>query len=222
MEIPVLDHGYVRLIDSMGGDLSIVRAARVSHKADWRAGADAGRDERLIQYLAAHEHMTPFEAVVITLEIKCPLAIARQFHRHRTQSINEVSARYAEVDREYYCPSPEMIGTSGGPNKQVRLLGEPDPRSAEVIRAACDAAFDRYKFLLAEGCSREIARLVLPLATYTRYFTTMNLRNLAHFIKLRTEEGAQWEAQEYGNAMLAIAREVAPLAVEALLPSSRR
>jgi thymidylate synthase (FAD) len=220
MKIDVLDKGYVRLVDSMGNDLSVVRAARVSHDADPRTGVDAGKDEKLIAYLAEHEHMTPFESIVLTLEIKCPIFIARQFHRHRTQSINEVSARYTQTHEEFYVPAPEHIGTASPTNKQGRVLGEQNINVHNRINIACMFAFDVYEKLIASGCPREVARAVLPLSTYTRYFTTMNLRNLVHFIKLRDHSTAQWEAQQYAQAMKQIAVSVAPISVSALLGHS--
>ena len=161
--------------------------------------------------------MTPFEAVTITLEIKCPIFIARQFHRHRTQSINEVSARYTEVHNEFYVPAPEHIGTASPTNKQGRVVGDSDINAHNRINIACMFAFDVYEKLIASGCPREIARTVLPLATYTRYFSTMNLRNLMHFIKLRDHSTAQWEAQQYARAMTDIAMSVAPISTGALL-----
>jgi thymidylate synthase (FAD) len=204
----------------MGDDLSVVRSARVSHDADPRTGIDAGKDEKLIAYLASHEHMTPFESVVLTLEIKCPIFLARQFHRHRTQSINEISARYTELPEEFYLPRPEHIGTQSPTNKQGRIIDKPNLDAHNKINVACLYAFDIYARLVDSGCPREIARTVLPMATYTRYFTTMNLRNYTHFIKLRDHHSAQWEAQQYARAMTQIAMAVAPASTGALLDMS--
>ena len=226
MKIDVLDLGYVRLVDHMGDDLSVVRAARVSHDADPRTGIDLKKDEKLICYLADHDHMTPFEAVVITMEIKCPIFIARQFHRHRTQSINEVSGRYTELPEEYYLPAPEKVGVQSSTNRQARVQVWSEEHTAagkEIrnrIENACNSAFLSYQHLIDKGCPRELARSVLPQATYTRYYSTMNLRNLAHFIRLREHHTAQWEAQQYARAMTQIAMSVAPISVGALLEIS--
>ena len=212
---PVLDHGFVRLVDHMGNDLSIVRAARVSHNADWRAGTDEGSDERLIRYLMKHRHSTPFEAVQFQFEIKCPIFIARQWHRHRTWTYNEISARYSELDEGYYCPSGDVIGLQSKENKQVRELGLINDDAAADIAMACRRAWDSYRDLLGSGVPRELARSVLPMATYTRFFGSVNLHNLLHFLELRLHQHAQWEIQQYALALFELARTVAPAALRA-------
>lgn len=221
--ISVLDRGYVRLIDWLGSDLSIARAARVSHSADWRAGKDAGSDERLIRYLMRNGHTSPFEAVVLTFEVKAPIFVIRQWHRHRTQSYNEVSARYTELPDEFYVPVPEDIGVPHPTNKQARIVGDEltdeqrdaAATSASIIRGACTGAFEVYHALLARGVPRELARGVLPVNTYSRMFTTVNLHNLFRFLRERLSPGAQLEIRRYAEALLTITEQVAPVAVAA-------
>lgn len=223
MQIDVLDKGYVRLVESMGSDLSIVRAARVSYNADWRAGTEEKSDERLLRYLWKHKHTSPFEAVTLTFEVKAPIFVFRQWHRHRTQSYNEVSARYTELMDEFYVPDPYSIGQQSKSNKQARELltsNEQGPqREKEVFtyEYACRRAFDLYHILLGEGegWPRELARMVLPLSTYSRMFTTMNLLNLFRFLTLRTHEHAQWEIRQYADALATCAETVSPIAVSA-------
>ncbi len=227
--INVLDHGYVRLVDYMGSDLSIARAARVSYDADWRAGEDEGSDKRLINYLWRNHHTTPFEAVTFTFEIKAPIFVFRQWHRHRTWSYNEQSARYTELCDEFYVPQPEHIGAQDPKNKQGRtidpgeagkavaaqLLFQARKVEAERVKNNMEAAFALYKQLLAENWPRELARLHLPLATYSRMFATVSLLNLFRFLTLRTDEHAQYEIRVYANALIELARIVAPVAVAA-------
>lgn len=217
--IKVLDHGYVRLVDSMGSDLSIVRAARVSYNAEWRTGDDSGSDERLLSYLLKNKHTSPFESVLFTFEIKCPIFIARQWHRHRTWSYNEVSARYTELPEEFYVPLPENVGMQSKDNKQVRDISVAvDNLShgyyvAHTIRHLAQRAFVVYQELLSQGCPRELARSVLPVATYTRFFGTVDLHNLMHFLDLRLHSHAQYEIQQYALAIVALIKDVVPVTV---------
>lgn len=219
MKIDVLDHGFVRLVDHMGDDLSIVRAARVSYDADWRAGTDTGSDERLIAYLVANKHTSPFEAVTFTFEVKAPIFIFRQWHRHRTWSYNEISARYTELDEGYYLPSPDKIGLQSKINKQVRDIpidGQPTPaqvNAAHLIGVACETAFQTYKTLLDLGVPRELARSVLPVAAYSRMFATVDLHNLMGFLRLRMHSHAQWEIRQYANALCDLAGSICPVAI---------
>lgn len=213
---PVLDHGYVRLIDSMGGDLSVVRAARVSHNADWRAGEDGASDAKLIRYLWAHKHTTPFEAATVTFEIKAPIFVFRQWHRHRTQSYNEVSARYTALPREFYIPAPEQIGQQSTSNKQGRQGSDIDRLAELALYAdACRRAGELYENLLEADWPRELARMVLPVSTYSRMFTTMNLLNCFRFLALRDGAHAQHEIRVYASAMLFLLADVAPNCVAA-------
>lgn len=214
-KINLLDHGFVRLVDSMGSDLSIVRAARVSYDADWRAGSDQGSDERLLHYLWKNHHTTPFEAVEFQFEVKAPIFVFRQWHRHRTWSFNELSARYRELPEEFYVPFPEKIGTQSTSNKQMRIEGEVNQMASDYIRVVCESSFKAYKRLLADGVPRELARSVLPLSTYSHMFAKVNLLNLLKFLTLRCDPHAQWEIQVYAEAMRELAREIVPVAVRA-------
>lgn len=214
----VLDHGYIRLVDSMGDDLSIVRAARVSYDAAWRAGEDSGSDNKLIRYLWAHKHTTPFEAVTLTFEVHAPIFVFRQWHRHRTWSFNELSARYRELPEEFYVPDPELIGTQAIKNKQGRDLGGDVGQRAEqaaFYRQECQRAFETYRSLLAEGWPRELARSILPVSTYSTMFATVNLLNLFRFLSLRNDPHAQYEIRVYANAMEEMAQSIVPIAVDA-------
>ena len=220
--INVLDHGFVRLVDSMGGDLSIVRAARVSYDAAWRAGEDTGSDNRLIRYLWRNRHTTPFEAVTLTFEVKAPIFVLRQWHRHRTWAFNEVSARYTELPEEFYVPDPAIIGVQSASSKQAREINPLAPISHAVRLVQCErvlqhnlSAFELYKSLLAAGWPRELARTVLPVATYSHMFATVNLLNLFKFLTLRSDAHAQHEIKVYADAMLKLVRAVAPVAVSA-------
>lgn len=217
----VLDHGYVRLVDHMGSDLSIVRAARVSYDAAWRAGDDQGSDERLINYLWSHRHTTPFEAVTFTFEIHAPIFVFRQWHRHRTWSFNELSARYRELPTEFYVPDAAQIGSQSTNNKQGRTLDGTD-RSEEMkqYRGSCLVAFDTYRTLLAAGWPRELARSVLPVSTYSTMFATVNLLNLLKFLTLRCDAHAQYEIRVYADAMLELIRPIVPVAAAAWVASN--
>jgi thymidylate synthase (FAD) len=215
----VLDHGFVRLVDSMGTDLSVVRAARVSYDAAWRAGEDHGSDRRLIKYLWAHKHTSPFEAVTFTFEVKAPIFVFRQWHRHRTWSFNELSARYRELPEEFYVPDPTVIGVQSINNKQGREL-QPDleqQRQAEleIFQAQCTAAFGVYRQLLAAAWPRELARSVLPVNTYSHMFATVDLLNLFRFATLRVDPHAQFEIRAYATAMIELIRPIVPVCVDA-------
>ncbi len=198
--IKLLDHGFVRLVDSMGSDLSIARNARVSYDADWRAGEDTGSDTRLINYLYNNGHNTPFEAVTFTFDVKAPIFVFRQWHRHRTQSFNELSARYRELPEEFYIPEAHLVGVQNADNKQMR-----DPLTPEEFEALPEDqrnhtnsmligmrnqnknAFRLYKQFIAEGVPRELARSVLPVSTYSHMFATVNLHNLFRFLAERLQ-----------------------------------
>jgi thymidylate synthase (FAD) len=220
--INVLDHGFVRLVDSMGSDLSIVRAARVSYDAAWRAGEDEGSDARLIRYLWKNKHTTPFESVELQFEVKAPIFVLRQWHRHRVWSFNELSARYRELPEEFYVPDPSQIGAQSPNNKQGRLIeqrGDEPCRMREIecgqARYAMELAFETYRELLDAGWPRELARSVLPVATYSHMFAKVDLRNLFGFLDLRADSHAQFEIRVYAEAMLELVRPIAPVAVSA-------
>lgn len=213
----VLDHGFVRLVDNMGNDTSIARSARVSYNAEAKAGKDKGSDAYLINYLYSAGHNTPFEAVTFTFEIKAPIFVIRQWHRHRTQSYNEVSARYTELPEEFYVPELDQITTQHTDNKQMRTTtkNESADQIQRILQSKNEAAFESYRLLLSLGTPRELARTVLPLGTYTHMFTTVNLHNLLKFIGERDHEHAQYEIQVYARAMLDLIHPIVPAAVAA-------
>lgn len=212
--ISVLNSGYVRLVSHMGDDLAIVRSARVSYNAEPRLD---GSDDKLIDYLLRNGHTSPFESVAFTFEVKAPIFVFRQWHRHRTWKYNEVSARYSELPAEFYVPEPQHVGIQSKTNKQGRELND----SGEKNRYLCDeiwmagtSAFKSYRLLLEAGCPRELARTVLPLNTYSRMFATVDLHNLFHFLKLRLHPHAQFEIRVYAEAMLKLITPIVPVAVK--------
>lgn len=215
---PVLNHGHVRLVEHMGSDLSVVRNARVSYDAEWRAGDDEGKDAKLIDYLVRNGHTSPLEAVKFTFDIKAPIFVLRQWHRHRTWSYNEVSARYTELPEQFYVPELEQITTQSSSNKQMRT-NEQHPEAEmwqKVVEGACSSAFLAYHEMLSAGVPRELARGVLPLNTYSHMFATVDLHNLAKFLKLRLHEHAQYEIRVYAQAMLELIEPLVPVTVAAL------
>lgn len=241
--IAVLDHGFVRLVSYMqpapktedfeditkaqegwSGDLEIVRNARVSYDADWRTTKEGGdKDEKLIGYMYHNKHTSPFEAMVFTFEIKCPLFIARQWHRHRTWSYNEVSARYTELPDDYYIPDASVIGQQDPKNKQARTFMEEDRNHVNQFHFRAQLAEHSknghalYQEALELGIPRELARTFLSVNTYTRYFGTVDLHNLIHFCLLRSDSHAQWEIQQYSNALIRLVKPVCPIAVGHLI-----
>ena len=194
-----------------------MRNARVSYDADWRAGEDTGSDTRLINYLYNNGHNTPFEAVTFTFDVKAPIFVFRQWHRHRTQSFNELSARYRELPEEFYVPTVEQITKQSTDNKQMRT--DEVHKDAELFRLMMrennEASFATYKQMIADGCPRELARSVLPVSTYSHMFATMNLHNLFRFLSERLHPHAQHEIKVYAEAMLKLIEPVAPVAVAA-------
>lgn len=212
---PVLDHGHVRLVDYMGDDLAIVRSARVSFNAAWRAGEEEASDIKLLNYLIKNGHTSPFEAVVLTFDIKAPIFVFRQWHRHRTWSYNEMSARYTELPEEYYVPQASHIGTQSTNNKQARDMGaevEASNYAWEISRYEfmCKQAFTVYKEHLARGWPRELARMVLPVSTYSQMFGTCDLHNLFQFLRLRLHPHAQYEIRVYAAVIMSILDQVVP------------
>lgn len=221
-KINVLDHGFVRLVEHMGSDLSIVRNARVSYDAEWRAGEDEGKDTKLINYLLKNHHTSPFEAVNFTFDVKAPIFVFRQWHRHRTWSYNEISARYAELPDDMYVPKPEQIGVQAAGNKQMRDMKEWTDAElgnaimcAGIIQAANESSYATYKRLISLGVPRELARGVLPVNIYSHMFATVDLQNLFKFLKLRLHSHAQYEIRVYAEAMLQLIEPIVPVAVQA-------
>ena len=218
-QIPVLDHGHIGLFEHMGSDLSIVRNARVSYNAEWRAGEDAGKDEKLIRYLLKNRHTSPFESVTFTFDIKCPIFVARQWHRHRTWSYNEVSARYAELPEEFYIPNHDDVGTQSKDNKQMRVM-DVAVRVGTVafihaLQDHSETGFMKYREAMELGIPRELARCFLGLNTYTHFFATVDLHNLLHFLNLRLHEHAQYEIRVYAEAIVALIEPVVPVTIAA-------
>lgn len=216
-EIKILNDGMIRLIDHMGSDLSIVRNARVSYDAEWRTGEDAGKDEKLISFLYKNGHNTPFESATVTFEIKAPIFVFRQWHRHRTQSYNELSARYKELPEEFYIPEIDQITTQSSDNKQMRTneINEHADYIRRKIMRQNELSFKAYHKMLALGCPREIARSVLPVGTYSHMFATMNLHNLFRFLSERLHPHAQYEIRVYAQAILKLIEPLYPVCVKA-------
>lgn len=215
--INVLDHGHVYVIDRMGSDQRVEQSARVSYQEGTRQTSDT---RGLIRYLMRARHTTPFESCVITIAMRLPIAIARQYIRHRMQSVSEESARYSVVRDQFYLPKVEDICFQSGDNKQGRahpMLTE----DAELIRSSWMGSnqeeYERYHELLEIGLARETARFGLPLSTYTNWQTTINLHNLLHMIRLRIDPHAQKEAREYAEALALIVGDWTPLCWEAFV-----
>lgn len=213
--IKVLDQGFVRLVDVMGDDAAIVQAARVSYGAGTKTVRE---DERLIHYLMKHDHTSPFEMVEFKFHVKAPLFVARQWLRHRTASVNEVSARYSEVPDEHWLPTEDQLRGQGSGNRQVGsgdLPGDTAWAAAGVMGQAMQSAYEDYRNLLAAGVCREQARAVLPVAMYTEWYWKIDLHNLLRFLRLRIDAHAQQEIRVYAEAILDLVREVVPFAVGA-------
>lgn len=212
--IPVLNHGFVRLVDYMGGDERIVQAARVSYGS----GTKSFRQDRgLIHYLLRNEHTSPFEQVVLTFHCKMPIFVARQWVRHRTARLNEISGRYSVMKDEFYVPRPEQMRGQSADNKQARsdeVLENAQALIDELVREQADV-YSNYTSMLDAGLAREVARANLPLSLYTEWYWQIDLHNLFHFLALRMDAHAQYEIRVYAEAMAKCAKAVAPLAYEA-------
>ncbi len=215
-EIPVLDKGFVRLVDYLGGDERIVQAARVSYGVGTKT---VRQDRGLIHYLMRHEHTSPFEQVVLTFHTKMPIFVARQWVRHRTARLNEISGRYSVMKDEFYVPKPEQMAVQSTDNKQARadetLPDEWIHRFIEEMQSDQAQIYRHYEGMLEQGLAREIARANLPLSLYTEWYWQIDLHNLFRFLQLRMDSHAQYEIRVYAEAMAECARAVAPLAYEA-------
>jgi thymidylate synthase (FAD) len=215
-QIPVLDHGFVRLVDYCGGDQRVVQAARVSYGAGTKSFR---RDRGLIHYLLRNEHTSPFEQVSLTFHAKMPMFVARQWVRHRTARLNEISARYSVMKDEFYLPSVEQIRYQSQDNKQGRSEEALPLEEAEAIRARIkalqDKAYAEYLEMIEAGVAREIARIHLPVSLYTEWYWQIDLHNLFHFLKLRMDPHAQYEIRVYAEAIARCAKAVAPMCYEA-------
>lgn len=226
--IPVLDHGFLRVVDYMGDDSAVVQAARVSYG---RGTKKSSEDRGLIRYLMRHNHTTPFEMCEIKLHVKLPIFIARQWIRHRTASVNEYSARYSVLDNEFYIPSEEHLAAQSRANKQGRgevLSGEEAAQVLGILRMDAARNYDNYEWMLNEGetgrtdpdrkgLSRELARINLTLNAYTQWYWKINLHNLLHFLRLRADPHAQYEIRAYAEEMLKLVRLWVPMTYEAFV-----
>jgi thymidylate synthase (FAD) len=212
-EFPVLDHGFVRLVDYLGSDERIVQSARVSYGAGTKSYRE---DAGLIDFLLRHRHTSPFEQVILTFHVKLPVFVARQWIRHRTARVNEISGRYSVMKDEFYVPAPEDVALQSSDNKQGRQAEPLDPAGAEAVRtelaAGQKAAYESYKALIDRGIARELARIDLPLSLYTEWYWQIDLHNLFHFLSLRMDGHAQKEIRLYANVMFDIAKTICPLA----------
>ena len=224
---PALDHGFVRVVDYMGDDQAIVQAARVSYgKGTTRVSEDRG----LIRYLMRHRHSTPFEMCEIKLHVKLPMFIARQWIRHRTASINEYSARYSVLDKEFYIPEEKDLAVQSKSNKQGRgdtLSAKDSEEALFLLKRDAEKSYETYEYLLNEnqegevldnnrdGLSRELARINLTLNTYTQWYWKTNLHNLMNFIFLRADSHAQYEIRVYADIIYKIMESWVPITAEA-------
>jgi thymidylate synthase (FAD) len=215
-ELSVPSNGFVRLVDYMGSDQSIVQAARVSYGE----GTKSVREDRgLIRYLLRHDHTTPFEMVVLKFHIKAPIFVVRQWLRHRTASVNEESARYSIVREEFHEPPTSDVGFQSKDNRQGRASQEVPPEIVERflthLRETRDTAYSHYEKFIDDNIARELARTILPLSTYTQFYWQMNLHNLFHFLRLRLDAHAQKEIRDFAARVGECAQAVAPIAWEA-------
>ena len=221
--IEVLDHGFVRVIDYMGDDSSIVQSARVSYG---KGTKKISNDKGLIKYLMRHRHSTPFEMCEIKFHIKLPIFIARQWIRHRTANVNEYSARYSILDKEFYIPSAENLAAQSAINNQGRgdaLTDDEASNVIQILKKDAEQTYSNYETLLNEnsggniidesksGIARELARMNLTLNTYTQWYWKIDLNNLLHFLALRADDHAQYEIRVYANIMLDIVKRWVPL-----------
>lgn len=221
--------GHVALVNAMGSDTSIVDAARVSYSKDSYLNenpyeAISEKDIKLITYLMKNRHTSPFESVQFSFEVEAPIFIFRQWHRHRTWSYNEVSARYTELPDKFYLPDVEVVGKQHTSNKQMREIAELTVEERikirhrlELYQGCCATAYVEYQEMLRAGFPRELARMVLPVSTFSRMVATVDLHNLMHFLRLRLHEHAQWEIQEYALAITHLIRPIVPVVTQAFL-----
>ncbi|MBY0462335.1 MAG: FAD-dependent thymidylate synthase [Alphaproteobacteria bacterium] len=220
---PVLDHGFVRVIDYMGDDSAVVQAARVSYG---KGTKKISEDQGLINYLMRHRHSTPFEMCEIKFHIKLPMFVARQWIRHRTANVNEYSARYSILDKEFYIPAPENLAAQSTNNRQGRadvLTGEHAQKVLQLLKEDATRSYDHYEYMLnldnqdpdRSGLARELARMNLPVNFYTQWYWKIDLHNLMHFLSLRADAHAQYEIRVYADIMLDILKLWLPLTHQA-------
>ncbi len=215
-ELSVLDHGFVRLVDYMGGDARIVQAARVSYGEGTKTVREDGA---LIDYLLRNRHTSPFEQVILTFHVKMPIFVARQWIRHRTARLNEISGRYSVMRDEFYVPRPTEVRKQSKVNRQggdaTDVPAELREHVIEVLTSGQARTYHEYEGLLDDDVARELARINLPLSLYTEMYWQIDLNNLFHFLRLRMDWHAQYEIRVYGDAMARIAQAVCPLAYQA-------
>ena len=216
---PVLDHGFVRVIDYMGDDAAICQAARVSYGKGTKS---VQNDEGLIRYLMRHWHSTPFEMCEIKLHVKLPVFVARQWIRHRTANVNEYSARYSILDREFYIPEPDALAAQSVVNNQGRgeaLSGAEAERVLRYLRDDAARCYDHYEEMISsddqQGLARELARMNLPANIYTQWYWKVDLHNLLHFLRLRADAHAQYEIRVYADEICKIVADWVPFAFSA-------
>ncbi len=212
----VLDHGFVRVIDYMGDDAAICQAARVSYGKGTKS---VQNDEGLIRYLMRHWHSTPFEMCEIKLHVKLPVFVARQWIRHRTANVNEYSARYSILDREFYIPAPEQLAAQSVINNQGRgeALSEAEAaRVLDILKSDAAQCYDHYQEMISDdgkqGLARELARMNLPMNIYTQWYWKVDLHNLFHFLRLRADAHAQYEIRVYADAIAKVVADWVPAA----------
>ncbi|MBL8072489.1 MAG: FAD-dependent thymidylate synthase [Nitrospira sp.] len=209
-EFRVLDKGFVRLVDYLGGDSRIVAAARVSYGAGTKTVRE---DKGLINYLMRNDHTSPFEQVILTFHAKMPIFVARQWVRHRTARLNEISGRYSVMEDEFYVPPQEQLRRQSQNNKQARgeeeLSADVQERILELLKKDQSNVYSNYEGMLNDGLARELARINLPLSLYTQWYWQIDLHNLFHFLKLRLDSHAQYEIRAYGEVMATMAKVVA-------------
>ena len=217
--IPVLDHGFIRVVDYMGDDAAICQAARVSYGKGTKS---VQNDEGLIRYLMRHWHSTPFEMCEIKLHVKLPVFVARQWIRHRTANVNEYSARYSILDREFYIPAPEHIAAQSVVNNQGRgetLTGAEAARVLDILKTDSERSYDNYQAMISDdgqrGLARELARMNLPANIYTQWYWKVDLHNLLHFLRLRADAHAQYEIRVYADAICSVVADWVPFAYAA-------
>lgn len=215
-EFPCLDHGFVRLIDYMGSDESIVQAARVSYG---KGTKQVHQDRGLIRYLMRHQHTTPFEMVEFKFHCKLPIFVARQWIRHRTASVNEYSLRYSEAQNDFYVPDPDVIRKQSETNRQGRsedrVPEELQQQALDIFNQHTQQLWDDYHTLEQMDIARELARINLPVSLYTEWYWKINLHNLLHFLKLRLDPTAQYEIRVYAEAIAEIVKIATPITWEA-------
>ncbi len=214
-EFPVLDKGFIRLVDYMGGDERVVQSARVSYGAGTKSYRE---DAGLIDYLLRNQHTSPFEQVVLTFHVKLPIFVARQWVRHRTARLNEISARYSVMKDDFYIPADADISPQSTDNKQGRSDEKLDQEIIDNVKTSLEQgqrqSFSGYTDLIDSGIARELARINLPLSLYTEWYWQIDLHNLFHFLALRLDAHAQREIRAYAEVMLDIVKKVAPLCCE--------